>query len=74
LALLIFGFRRRKLPALLPIALLATVSLALTGCGSGSGSGGGGGSQPQVYTVTLTAKDSVNTAITASTSFTLTVN
>lgn len=76
-ALLLFAIRRRKLPALLPVALLATLSLSLVGCGGSSGGGGGVSSpQPQVYTLTLTltAKDSVNTAITASTSFTLTVN
>ncbi len=81
LALLLFGLRpsRRKLLPLLSLLVLATIPFAISGCGSGGGSSGGGGGgstgpQPQVYTVTLKATDSVNTAITASTSFTLTVN
>jgi subtilase family serine protease len=82
LAFLIFGLiprrRRRAVASLLPLALIAILSLSLAGCGGGSGSGGGGGGggnpQPQVYTVTLQGLDSVNTAITNSTTFTLTVN
>ncbi len=81
LALLLFALRpsRRKLLPLLSLLVLATIPFAISGCGSGGGSSGGGGGgstgpQPQVYTVTLKATDSVNTAITASTSFTLTVN
>jgi subtilase family serine protease len=80
LALLLFGIlpsSRRRLPPLLALATLAVLPLTLSGCGGSSNSGGGGGTtgpQAQVYTLTFTAKDSVNTAITASTSFTLTVN
>ena len=67
--------RRRKLLPLLSTAMLAFVALTLTGCGGGSSTTGGGtGASPQVYTVTLKATDSVNTSITASTTFTLTVN
>ncbi len=44
--------------------------------GGATGAGGGAVATPeaQVYTITLTAVDSVQTSITASTSFTLTVN
>ncbi|HTV10179.1 MAG TPA: protease pro-enzyme activation domain-containing protein [Candidatus Aquilonibacter sp.] len=71
--------RRRKLATLLSLAVLATLSLTAVGCGGSSENGGGGGGggtnpQPEVYTITLIAKDSVSTGITASTSFTLTVN
>jgi len=71
--------RRRKLLPLLSTATLAVVTVALTGCGGGSNStraagNGTTGTQPQVYTVTLRATDSVNSTITASTTFTLTVN
>jgi len=48
------------------------------GATGGGATGAGGGAvvtpQAQVYTITLTAVDSVQTSITASTSFTLTVN
>jgi hypothetical protein len=83
LALLLFGLfparRTRKLLPILSTILLATLALTLTGCGGGSstgggGGGGGGGTGPQAYTITMTAKDSVNPSITASTSFTLTVD
>ena len=83
LALLLFGLlphRRRKRLSALTALLVATLPMALSGCGGASGSGGGGVSgagstpQPQVYTITITAKDSVQTSITASTTFTLTVN
>ena len=86
LALLLFGVfplsrrqsRARKLLPILSTIFLATFGLALTGCGGGSGGngggGGGGGGGPQVYTITMTAKDSVNPSITASTTFTLTVD
>ncbi len=81
-ALLLFGLfparRTRKLLRILSTVILATVALTLIGCGGGSGTagggGGGGGTGPQVYNITMTAKDSVNSSITASTSFTLTVD
>jgi hypothetical protein len=69
--------RRMRLPLLLAIASLALVGTGLTGCG---GSGNNTGTSPTPpsnltsYSVTLTGKDSVNTSITASTAFTLTVN
>jgi len=71
--------RTRKFLPLLSTTFLAILALTITGCGgvSSSGTGGGGGTtgpQPQVYTITLNATDSVNTSITASTTFTLTVN
>jgi subtilase family serine protease len=76
--------RRTRLPFLLAIAFLTLTSVGLTGCGgsnngSGSGnSGGGSGTTPPSnttnYTITLTGTDSVNNSITASTTFTLTVN
>jgi hypothetical protein len=71
--------RRRRFLPILCATMLAIIATTLTGCGGGSNaSGSGGGSstnpQPQVYTITLKATDSVNTTITASTSFTLTVN
>lgn len=83
LALLLFCLlphrRRKPLPVLL-VLLLGTLPIGLSGCGgasSSAGSSGDGGtstSQPQVYTITITAKDSVQTSITASTTFTLNVN
>ena len=83
LALLLFGLRPsrcRKILPLLSVLVLATIPFALIGCGGGSSnsssSGGGGITAPQaqVYTVTLKATDSVNGSITASTSFSLTVD
>jgi subtilase family serine protease len=83
LAVLLFGTipsRRRKLLPLLSTAFLTLIAFTLTGCGGGSGSGDGGGGgggtnpPPAYYTVTLKAQDSVNPSITASTSFTLTVD
>ena len=80
LALLLFGLlphRRRKGLPVLAALLLSTLPIALSGCGGASGSGGSGGTttpQPQVYTITISAKDSVQTSITGSTTFTLTVN
>jgi len=89
LAALLFGLlpqRRRKLLPVLAALLVSMLPIALSGCGGGSGSGGTDGtnvtggsggtttSKAQVYTVTMTAKDSVLPSITASTSFTLTVN
>jgi Pro-kumamolisin, activation domain/Bacterial Ig-like domain (group 3) len=80
-----FFTRKRKLSPSLWLAIALTVaSLGFSGCGGSGGSGGGsssGGSgnttpppSATTYTLTLTGTDSVNTAITASTNFTLTVN
>lgn len=74
--------RTRKLLPVLSIAVLSIVALGVTGCGGVSGTVGGAGSSgtgstnpvPQAYTLTVTAHDSVNTSISASTTFTLTVN
>ena len=74
----------RKLRPLPPLFLLLILVAAtgLSGCGtssspSGSGSGGSGPPtpviQPAVFNATLTARDSVNASLTASTTFTLTV-
>ncbi|NYF89359.1 S53 family peptidase [Tunturiibacter empetritectus] len=82
--LILCGFlarHRRKIPLslLLALASLTCIATTLTGCGGGSG-GNNPGTPPAVssnattYTLTLTGKDSVNTSITASTTFTLTVN
>lgn len=74
----VFPSRRRKLLPVLAVIALAALPVTLIGCGGSGGDGGGGGGNnnppPQVYTVTLTAKDSVQTSITASTTFTLTVD
>jgi hypothetical protein len=81
LALLLCGLlpsqRRRKLLPFLCTAMLAMIATTLTGCGGGSKSGPGGNGtspQPQTYNLTLKATDSVNPTITASTTFTLTIN
>ncbi|WP_353063763.1 protease pro-enzyme activation domain-containing protein [Tunturibacter psychrotolerans] len=77
-----FFTRRRRLgPSLwIVIALITAASIGLSGCGgSGGGSSGGAANTTSppgssTYTLTLTGTDSVNTAIKASTNFTLTVN
>jgi subtilase family serine protease len=75
-------FTRRRIlsPSLwLSIALIAALGLGLSGCGGSGGSSSGGAANttppPNAmnYTLTLTGTDSVNTTITASTNFTLTV-
>ncbi len=78
------GWRRKaRLLILLPLALLMLASFGLAGCGGSSNSGSGSTTPPtatpppatiSTYTLTLTGTDSVNTSITASTTFTLTVN
>ncbi|HEY6414117.1 MAG TPA: protease pro-enzyme activation domain-containing protein [Edaphobacter sp.] len=78
---LLVGRRHRiRLQLLLAIAFLTVTSLSLTGCGGGGNNTGTpttGTSTPPpsstTYNLTLTAKDSVNASITASTTFTLTV-
>jgi subtilase family serine protease len=74
----LLGLRRKtRLPLLLAIILLMVTGGSLTGCG-GSNNGNGTTTTPPPtatsYTLTLKGMDSVNTAITASTTFTLTVN
>lgn len=87
MGLLLFGSfagrkRKPRLPRLLvTIAVLAVVGVGLNGCGGGGngnsgggGSGGGGGAAANsIYTFTVKGSDSVNHAITASTTFTLTI-
>jgi Pro-kumamolisin, activation domain len=74
---LLAGRRHRiRLPLLLAIAFLTVTGLSLTGCGGGGNNTGTPTPSPSTttsYNVTLTAKDSVNSSITASTTFTLTV-
>ena len=70
--------RRRKIGSSLWIAILliSAAGFGLSGCGGGGGSASGlPNTTPSAttYTLTLTGTDSVNTAITASTTFTVTV-
>jgi subtilase family serine protease len=73
--------RATRLPRLFVITLLMVVGVGLNGCGGGgsSSAGNSNGTPPTSpnnttnYTLTLTGTDSVNTAIKASTTFTLTV-
>ncbi len=82
--LLLCGFQRRKsvrrgLPVLLSAALLMVITLGVSGCGGSSPATANPVTPtPPVasattYTLTLKGQDSVNTAITSSTTFTLTV-
>ncbi len=66
---------RRKRWTVLSSLLLFGVLLGGIGCGGGGSSTPptGGGTQPGTYTVTVTGTDSVNTSITASANFTVTV-
>lgn len=73
--------QRRGTRGLLLLFITLTVAAGgLTGCGGGASSGASTGTPttPPVaatnYTIVLTGSDSVNTTITASTTFTLTVN
>lgn len=77
--LLILGVASRKRAALVPAALLLTLS----SCGDGDGSSVGGSTTPVVtapaptpksYTATITATDTSDNRITASTTTTITVN
>lgn len=75
--LLCVGFavrRSRRLPALLSIAVLGLLGLGLSGCGNNTATTT---TLPigttQNYTATLTAVDTVNSSITGSTTFTLTL-
>jgi hypothetical protein len=74
------GRRRTRLPLLLVMILLTMTSMGLTGCGGSSGNSGNGngGTTPipaaTTYTITLRGMDSVNTSISGSTTFTLTVD
>ena len=72
--------RKRHLSLLIVMLFLSAAGVSLIGCGGG-GSGGGksAGTTPptpttSTYSLTLTGTDSVNSAITASTTFTLTVD
>ena len=79
LAFGLLGMRRKKMAAVNLVALAAFAALAgLVGCGSSSSSSTPTVTPPvaaaTVYTMTLKGTDSVNTSITASTTFTLTVD
>jgi subtilase family serine protease len=76
---LLAGRRRRmRLPSLLAIVFLTVAGAGLTGCGGGGGNKTGTSTTTPnstvSYSLTLTGKDSVNSSISASTTFTLTVN
>lgn len=73
--------RRPRLTLLLSITLLVAAGIGLNGCGGSSSGGSGSGTSTTpppastaTYTLTLTGTDSVNTSITSSTTFTLTVD
>lgn len=72
------GLRRRsrRLPALLSLAVLAALGVGLSGCGSSGSSTQpvAPTTNPQTLTLTLTGVDSVESNLTASTTFTLTVH
>lgn len=78
----LFARRRRgmRLPLLIAIVFLTVTSLGMIGCGGGGSNTGTSTTPPTPptsstsYSITLTGKDSVNSSITASTTFTLTVN
>ena len=75
-------WKRRRHPQVLTVVFgaLAALSSTLIGCGGGSGNTSTPTPTPTPapisapFTLTLTGQDSVNSSITASTSFTLTVN
>jgi subtilase family serine protease len=80
-SLLICGLlagRRHRIcpPRLLGIVFLTVAGAGLTGCGGANNTGTSPttSSGPTNYSIVLTGTDSVNTSITASTTFTLTVN
>lgn len=74
------GLRRKgRLSLLLLVMLLPAIGATLVGCGSGGSNNSGSSSSTttsttSTYNLTLTGTDSVNGAITASTTFTLTVD
>lgn len=77
----LLGRRSRRIPTLLSLTVLAGLGIGLSGCGGNSGSnttggGGGGTTTPttQTLTVTLKGTDSVNSSLTSSTTFTVTVH
>ncbi len=66
------GFRKKRWPMLTMLLLLGALGTGI-GCGGGGGGGGSGGSPAGTYTVTVIATDSVNSNITVSTNFTVTI-
>jgi hypothetical protein len=75
--LLLVGFMgrsSRKLRNMACLCALAAAGFALTACGSSTSSTTAANPPKGTYTVTVTGEDSVTSAITANTSFTLTIN
>jgi subtilase family serine protease len=68
------GRSSRKLRGLAAILLLAAVGLAVSACGSSSDNVTVRNPAKGNYTVTVTGQDSASTAITATTTFTFTIN
>ncbi len=69
------GRYARKFRPLAAVVALAAIGLAMTACGSSSTTTTTVSNPPKgSYTITLTGQDSVTAAITASTTFTLTIN
>ena len=66
--------RTRRLPTLLSLTLLAGLGLGLSGCGGNNTTATTPVNTTQNLTVTLSGIDSVNTSITNSTTFTLTIH
>ena len=62
------GFRKKRWPVVTSLLLLGMLG-TMMGCGGGTG----GAAPPGTYTVTVTATDSSNSAITASANFTVTI-
>jgi hypothetical protein len=58
------------------LLVLGTLAGAVSGCGSGgsTGSGGGTDASPGTYSMTITGTDSLNSSITGSAGFMLTIN
>jgi subtilase family serine protease len=75
--LLLAGFlgrSSRKLRQLACVIALASLGFALTACGGVSSSNNVNNPSKGTYTITFTGQDSVNSAITAQSSFTLVIN
>jgi hypothetical protein len=69
------GRKRRNLRLFASLLVLGTIGFALTGCSDhGAAAANPTNSAQGSYTFTLTGADSVNSNITASTTFTVTVN
>ncbi len=69
----LFLRRSRRLPSLLGLVFLAAVGLGLSGCGGSNGGTTTPVNPTKALTLTLTGTDSINTSISNSTTFTLTL-